>query len=1491
MTNRSFSYWLICGVIGLLSFSCGNDTSGPISIDLDAGYDDVGDVGIPDENTCGGDDDLTYGGEPAAPGMSCGVCDDGVLICNGEDALECIMASEENACGGCGALPGTAEESCGPCGDGVWSCQGDGTMVCEEATEKNACGGCVDLEASPGMGCEFDEATAGTLQCANLDELRCVGPGQNACGGTAELEMTPGTPCGACNLGVAVCDGANGVTCHDEDEGLNSCGGCAPLAGEPAAMCGVCDGEWVCDDEDFTVCVEDSRNFCGGCVDFGDDIPGLECADGAIWVCESMNELECVEEPVNACGGQEELDGMPAESCGACGDGYKICASPNSLVCVGATETNACGGCGLLPGEDGQACGTGANWECTDEGSMRCMIDEDVNACGGTEVLVANPGVVCGPCNLDVWQCDGEDAVACSGETPCPELMMNTLEATDITATSAILHGEITELPLDPVTEHGFCWGTQSAPGEGNGDCESLGEIDTPETFSLAVDELAQGTTIYVRTYAVYDEMTVHGNQVGFSTEAPQPTGVTATDGVYSDRVVVEWASADGAVEYAVLRDGQEIGRTSATTLDDYDADESSLPTQPANLEASSGTYTEFVRLSWEASQVSDGASADYQVVAVYPNVDSPASAMATGFRGAYPVENYQVSVGGGAFVDVGLILQWDDVDAPQSVITPNMAQATQGEYTAYVALSLTGTVEIDVDSETYVVRAVNARGEGPESDSASGERGIGEVEYQWERSADDSDSGFGPLGGAADTTYNDEDAPADGSGRYYRAELSAAGAQTTHTDGVRGFRGVLPEVAASAPSAVTTTTATLNGEVTSVGVPDATAHGFCWGTASEPSHDDLGDPALDTECDDLGGASDPTTFSLDVTNLESGTHYYVRAYATTVAGTTYSDDASFWTQTPAPVVTTTSAVDHVTVAWSSVIGAVSYEVIRDQGTAAEEVVATLAGTSVNDTGAGAGSLPAAPTLSTTDGFDAVGLSWSEALTSNGTQHTYVVIATNADGLESDPSAPATGNRLAPPVDYYEVYDSDSDSWNNVGAGLSWNYVDAPAGTLSAGGVTATDGEYADRVELASAVATTTDGDLVDFLVRAVNSAGIVGATSNDESGRRIVGAPQYQWQRSSADSDGAYTDMSGATGITHDDFDAPADGQGRYYRVRLSAAGVDDVYSDAERGFRAALPTVTTSEAVEVSYATAQLQGELEQLGAPEPTDHGFCWSTSPGPDLVSGICESLGATSTTGAFSVVATGLTSETTYYFVAYATTNAGTAYGDEEIFTTLEISILFIDDDEGQNAEIAWLAVLDNNNIPYDYEELAVDGHPSSNLDDYDLVIWSTGDRAYQNLTTQNVNGLEIYLDGGGRLLYAGGHAVYQENFAVDFVNNYLGLSNWQSNMPMLQDNSSPAFIDGTGHAIYGTDIYTLQNWTGGEWGNMFSGFEVGVATATGVLQHRSTNLSRSGPSEYLGLLNDTGVFRTLILGFDLNHIHPDQREDLLMDTVDHMLAP
>ncbi len=98
--------------------------------------------------------------------------------------------------------------------------------------------------------------------------------------------------------------------------------------------------------------------------------------------------------------------------------------------------------------------------------------------------------------------------------------------------------------------------------------------------------------------------------------------------------------------------------------------------------------------------------------------------------------------------------------------------------------------------------------------------------------------------------------------------------------------------------SSITATSATSGGSITSDGGASITARGLCWSTTPNPTT--------------ANGKSTSTgttgSFSTNITGLNIGATYYLRAYATNSVGTSYGNEVSFTTQNGVISLTTTAA-------------------------------------------------------------------------------------------------------------------------------------------------------------------------------------------------------------------------------------------------------------------------------------------------------------------------------------------------------------------------------------------------------------------------------------------------------------------------------------------------------------------------------------------------------------------------------------------------------
>lgn len=95
-------------------------------------------------------------------------------------------------------------------------------------------------------------------------------------------------------------------------------------------------------------------------------------------------------------------------------------------------------------------------------------------------------------------------------------------------------------------------------------------------------------------------------------------------------------------------------------------------------------------------------------------------------------------------------------------------------------------------------------------------------------------------------------------------------------------------------------------------------------------------------------------------------------------------------------------------------------------------------------------------------------------------------------------------------------------------------------------------------------------------------------------------------------------------------------------------------------------VPTVTTNNVSNITTTSATCGGNVTSAGNGTVSARGVCWSTLSNPTISNS--HTTNGTGT-GTFTSSLTGLTPNTTYYVRAYATNEAGTAYGLQKTFTT------------------------------------------------------------------------------------------------------------------------------------------------------------------------------------------------------------------------------
>jgi len=101
--------------------------------------------------------------------------------------------------------------------------------------------------------------------------------------------------------------------------------------------------------------------------------------------------------------------------------------------------------------------------------------------------------------------------------------------------------------------------------------------------------------------------------------------------------------------------------------------------------------------------------------------------------------------------------------------------------------------------------------------------------------------------------------------------------------------------------------------------------------------------------------------------------------------------------------------------------------------------------------------------------------------------------------------------------------------------------------------------------------------------------------------------------------------------------------------------------------GATGTLPVVSTDTVQSITDTSALGSGTILIDSITTISTRGFCWSTSPNPSIA--LPTKTIDVGGSGSFTALITGLSASTTYHVRAYATSAAGTAYGQDILFTT------------------------------------------------------------------------------------------------------------------------------------------------------------------------------------------------------------------------------
>lgn len=155
------------------------------------------------------------------------------------------------------------------------------------------------------------------------------------------------------------------------------------------------------------------------------------------------------------------------------------------------------------------------------------------------------------------------------------------------------------------------------------------------------------------------------------------------------------------------------------------------------------------------------------------------------------------------------------------------------------------------------------------------------------------------------------------------------------------------------------------------------------------------------------------------------------------------------------------------------------------------------------------------------------------------------------------------------------------------------------------------------------------------------------------------------------------------------------APGTTYYYRAYARSSSGTGYGNEEILTTDSVIPTIITSPVQSISAVSAFVGGTVTATGGAVVTARGVVWDTTPGPEI--SLSTKIAIGNGPGNFGSLLGGLSPGRTYYLRAYATNSLGTAYGAEQVFTTLTqpptVQTTAISDINGDSARSGGAVIL------------------------------------------------------------------------------------------------------------------------------------------------------------------------------------------------------